>query len=150
MARLIRRRQHDIVHTHSTKAGVLGRIAAVLTPNTRAVHTPHGFYFLNFDSPFIRTALRLQEQVLGWISSRVIVLSGGERDIATNLIPDKKIRLIPNTFDSFEPRSEEHTSELQSLVNLVCRLLLEKKKKKKKEKKKKKKTKRTEMMPLRN
>src|SRR5438046_5511965 len=32
-------------------------------------------------------------------------------------------------------RSEEHTSELQSLTNLVCRLLLEKKKKKKKTKK---------------
>src|SRR5438046_8585814 len=32
-------------------------------------------------------------------------------------------------------RSEEHTSELQSLTNLVCRLLLEKKKKKKKKKK---------------
>src|SRR5438093_10339003 len=31
-----------------------------------------------------------------------------------------------------ERRSEEHTSELQSLTNLVCRLLLEKKKKKKK------------------
>src|SRR5690242_21481025 len=31
-----------------------------------------------------------------------------------------------------EVRSEEHTSELQSHVNLVCRLLLEKKKKKKK------------------
>ena len=30
-----------------------------------------------------------------------------------------------------EPRSEEHTSELQSRRNLVCRLLLEKKKKKK-------------------
>src|SRR2546427_3013407 len=29
------------------------------------------------------------------------------------------------------PRSEEHTSELQSQSNLVCRLLLEKKKKKK-------------------
>src|SRR5207302_9409734 len=42
-------------------------------------------------------------------------------------------------------RSEEHTSELQSRENLVCRLLLEKKKKKKKKKikinKKKKKTK---------
>ena len=39
------------------------------------------------------------------------------------------------------PRSEEHTSELQSRTNLVCRLLLEKKKtnknKNKKEKKKK-------------
>src|SRR5688572_32063560 len=35
------------------------------------------------------------------------------------------------------PRSEEHTSELQSQSNLVCRLLLEKKKKKKKKQKKK-------------
>src|SRR5438093_5929724 len=34
------------------------------------------------------------------------------------------------TMDAY--RSEEHTSELQSLTNLVCRLLLEKKKKKKK------------------
>src|SRR5262249_58149655 len=33
-------------------------------------------------------------------------------------------------FDNYQPsRSEEHTSELQSLTNLVCRLLLEKKKK---------------------
>src|SRR5438132_9280864 len=36
-------------------------------------------------------------------------------------------------------RSEEHTSELQSHSDLVCRLLLEKKKKKKKKKKNKKK-----------
>ena len=34
-------------------------------------------------------------------------------------------------------RSEEHTSELQSLTNLVCRLLLEKKKQKKKKQKNK-------------
>src|SRR5438046_4810537 len=33
-------------------------------------------------------------------------------------------------FGKFEVRSEEHTSELQSLTNLVCRLLLEKKKNK--------------------
>src|SRR5262249_59618807 len=32
-------------------------------------------------------------------------------------------------FDGLVLRSEEHTSELQSLTNLVCRLLLEKKKK---------------------
>src|SRR5438477_1782859 len=43
----------------------------------------------------------------------------------------------PNVFAviGVHPRSEEHTSELQSHVNLVCRLLLEKKKKKKKKKK---------------
>src|SRR5687767_15267233 len=38
---------------------------------------------------------------------------------------DKLVKLTPT-------RSEEHTSELQSLAYLVCRLLLEKKKKKKK------------------
>src|SRR5690348_18197580 len=41
-------------------------------------------------------------------------------------------RAIPRRSASF--RSEEHTSELQSPVHLVCRLLLEKKKKKKKKK----------------
>src|SRR5438093_6764236 len=40
------------------------------------------------------------------------------------------LRLFANfSFAATEMRSEEHTSELQSLTNLVCRLLLEKKKK---------------------
>ena len=43
--------------------------------------------------------------------------------------------------NNMEWRSEEHTSELQSHSDLVCRLLLEKKKKKKENKKKKKKKK---------
>src|SRR5438046_5615331 len=34
----------------------------------------------------------------------------------------------PTCYDYTKARSEEHTSELQSLTNLVCRLLLEKKK----------------------
>src|SRR5262245_64194854 len=37
--------------------------------------------------------------------------------------------LMESRADVHEPRSEEHTSELQSLRHLVCRLLLEKKKK---------------------
>src|SRR6516162_11923684 len=40
-------------------------------------------------------------------------------------------RPIPPTSSNDEARSEEHTSELQSPCNLVCRLLLEKKKKNK-------------------
>src|SRR5687767_15680100 len=45
---------------------------------------------------------------------------------------------------SWSARSEEHTSELQSLAYLVCRLLLEKKKKKKKKKKELKQQKRSD------
>src|SRR5438034_4265591 len=40
--------------------------------------------------------------------------------------------LLPTNHQLHETRSEEHTSELQSHSDLVCRLLLEKKKKKKK------------------
>src|SRR2546427_6847269 len=47
--------------------------------------------------------------------------------------PDEAAKLIKETsqakFDTTVERSEEHTSELQSQSNLVCRLLLEKKKK---------------------
>src|SRR5438876_7039008 len=42
----------------------------------------------------------------------------------------KNVRILPSCLASFSHRSEEHTSELQSPVHLVCRLLLEKKKKK--------------------
>src|SRR2546427_5197911 len=42
--------------------------------------------------------------------------------------------VLPETAEAVSQRSEEHTSELQSQSNLVCRLLLEKKKKKKQHK----------------
>src|SRR5260370_41986282 len=51
--------------------------------------------------------------------------------------PNPASRLLPRciaeeveTLDRGNPRSEEHTSELQSHLNIVCRLLLEKKKSK--------------------
>ena len=49
--------------------------------------------------------------------------------------------MVPSLEMGGSDRSEEHTSELQSHSDLVCRLLLEKKKKKKTKKKKKKKKK---------
>src|SRR2546425_4439770 len=41
----------------------------------------------------------------------------------------RRADLVPNLVETVKGRSEEHTSELQSLAYLVCRLLLEKKKK---------------------
>src|SRR5438270_2033513 len=46
-------------------------------------------------------------------------------DRLTGRGPERSVGLVPRTIDY---RSEEHTSELQSQSNLVCRLLLEKKK----------------------
>src|SRR2546427_1668908 len=53
------------------------------------------------------------------------------RAVREGRVPDR--RANPK---GLAPRSEEHTSELQSQSNLVCRLLLEKKKKKKRHMKK--------------
>src|SRR2546427_13171309 len=56
------------------------------------------------------------------------------RDVLTDFRQDQLLadaQLQQLTIDRSEERSEEHTSELQSQSNLVCRLLLEKKKKKK-------------------
>src|SRR5256885_10138983 len=49
--------------------------------------------------------------------------------LATVNVPTRKSGHLPLDRDASEGRSEEHTSELQSPCNLVCRLLLEKKKK---------------------
>src|SRR5688572_31549351 len=57
------------------------------------------------------------------------IRAGGFRDFPQRFKPPK-----PRPASLFRTRSEEHTSELQSQSNLVCRLLLEKKKKKKKNK----------------
>ena len=65
------------------------------------------------------------DSAVPWLRRRVIPFHGYM--IATDVLSEDVIT-----------RSEEHTSELQSRTNLVCRLLLEKKKKKKKHKKKKK------------
>src|SRR5438046_4972296 len=58
-----------------------------------------------------------------------------DRGSAANLFMESFVLLLREGFEAIlivaALRSEEHTSELQSLTNLVCRLLLEKKKKKK-------------------
>src|SRR5205085_12653110 len=58
-------------------------------------------------------------------------------DVATAAEAERMAGTLSLAVNNFKIRSEEHTSELQSQSNLVCRLLLEKKKKKKKKSKKK-------------
>src|SRR2546422_8387574 len=58
--------------------------------------------------------------------------SGHVRELDSQLGSALDAACLTDLFDlAYEDRSEEHTSELQSRLHLVCRLLLEKKKKKK-------------------
>src|SRR5256885_7741217 len=67
-----------------------------------------------------------EEQTSGSVSNHRTTVKGAERDRPKFQFVQRTVRQC----HSFVPRSEEHTSELQSPCNLVCRLLLEKKKKK--------------------
>ncbi|RDI76250.1 Glycosyltransferase [Gaiella occulta] len=49
--RLIRAGRFDVVHTHTSKAGVLGRLAAQLARTPAIVHTPHGHIFTGYFGP---------------------------------------------------------------------------------------------------
>src|SRR5437773_7318935 len=62
-------------------------------------------------------------------SDRVPDSSGGTRGCSLCQLPLKYMAISPRCAGIGEIRSEEHTSELQSHHDLVCRLLLEKKKK---------------------
>src|SRR5438876_4453127 len=64
----------------------------------------------------------------GSASGKLVGL-GGRRALANRSSRSSQEFPFSSPFQDRQPRSEEHTSELQSPVHLVCRLLLEKKKK---------------------
>src|SRR2546430_13605188 len=81
-----------------------------------------------------RSSSHLSLLFLDWLSSPFSSLAYGSTFLGTAIIPHQwKYFSIQRSSSSKAKiiiwRSEEHTSELQSQSNLVCRLLLEKKKK---------------------
>src|SRR5882724_5889503 len=72
---LMRRERPNIVHTHTAKAGLVGRIAAWMCGVPVIVHTFHGHVFSGYFSPTkIRLFIAL-EQLCARISSAIITLS---------------------------------------------------------------------------
>ncbi len=75
--RLIRQYQPDIVHTHTAKAGYVGRIAARLAGVPVIVHTFHGHVFQGYFSPTMTRVFLLLERLTARMSSTVITLTEG-------------------------------------------------------------------------
>lgn len=74
LTRLFERRQFDVVHTHSAKAGALGRWAAHQAGTPLIVHTYHGFPFHPFQSPTRRAAYVAIERRLGRVTDAVLAV----------------------------------------------------------------------------
>ncbi|MBN1480982.1 glycosyltransferase family 1 protein [candidate division KSB1 bacterium] len=95
--RFLRQRKPHIVHTHTSKAGALGRIAAVLARTPVIIHTFHGHAFDHY-FPKMQSALYvLIEKTLARFSNKIVAISAlQKRDLAEvyKIAPKKKIEII--------------------------------------------------------
>jgi glycosyltransferase involved in cell wall biosynthesis len=102
---LLTRRPFDVVHTHTAKAGVLGRLAAHRAGVPRLVHTYHGFPFHEFQGPPRRQAYVRIERGLGRITDLALCVGTGVavEAVRRRLISPERIRTIGVVADDAAP-----------------------------------------------
>lgn len=72
---LLRRLKPSLVHTHSSKAGILGRWAAWFARVPLIVHTVHGFGITPVQPSWLQRLLILLERITGWITTHWITVA---------------------------------------------------------------------------
>ena len=84
--RAIFREQPDIIHTHTAKAGALGRVAALVYNATRprthralVLHTFHGHVLEGYFSPTVSRIVRTTERCLARVCDRIVTISPRQR-----------------------------------------------------------------------
>jgi glycosyltransferase involved in cell wall biosynthesis len=78
--RLFKKGKFDIVHTHTAKAGVIGRLAARLAGVPVVVHTPHGHNFYGYFNRFFSGLIILIEKFLTIFTDRIMALTELEKN----------------------------------------------------------------------
>jgi glycosyltransferase involved in cell wall biosynthesis len=99
--RLMLREKPAIVHTHTSKAGILGRCTAKLAGVPAIVHTPHGHVFYGHFGSLASRFFLLVERLMALITDRLIALTQGEKNdyIALSVCHPKKIVTIHSGVD---------------------------------------------------
>jgi glycosyltransferase involved in cell wall biosynthesis len=99
LAALIRRVRPQIVHTHTAKAGAVGRLAAVLAGDARppiVVHTFHGHVLRGYFDPVRSYGFRLLERRLAGLSTALVAVSPEVRDdlVRLGVAPREKFTVV--------------------------------------------------------
>lgn len=91
-----RRFPPDVVHTHSSKAGILGRLAARIERVPAIVHTVHGFGFTPLQSAPVRAVFQKAEKSLARTTDHFVMVSESDRRRAAEigLVPRDRSSVI--------------------------------------------------------
>ena len=95
---IFRREKFSIVHTHTAKAGVLGRIAAHLAGVPCIIHQPHGHNFYGYFGACGSKMAIILEKFLATLTDRIIVLTEIEKKdfLRLKVCCFKKISVVGN------------------------------------------------------
>ncbi len=99
LARLIRAERPQILHTHTAKAGAIGRLAALVAGPAGppiVVHTFHGHVLHGYFDPFRTRVFRLLERFLARSSTALIAVSPQVRDdlVSLGVAPAEKVTVV--------------------------------------------------------
>ena len=135
LVRLMRRVRPHVVHTHTAKAGTLGRLAAILAGVPVRVHTFHGHVFDGYFSPAKTRAFLAIERTLARRTQRILTVSDHVRDelLALGIGRPGQVSVVPLGLD-LDPftRADELRGALRRelgvaadapLVGIVARLV---------------------------
>lgn len=99
---IIKKYKPDIVHTHASKAGTLGRLAAIQQKVPVILHTFHGHVFHSYFSGAKTSIFRKIEQYLASKSTKIIAISNKQKQELSKefkIAPPEKFEVIPLGFD---------------------------------------------------
>ena len=94
----LRSERPDVLHTHTSKAGILGRLASVFAPVPVVVHTPHGHVFHSYFSRLKAQLFKALEKIFDPLTDATVMLSQGElRDhLAEGVGSAERMYIIPS------------------------------------------------------
>ena len=101
LLRIFRREKPHIVHTHTSKAGILGRWAAWFCRVPIIVHTPHGHVFWGYFKSWQTRLFILLERWTAKVTTAIVTLTPQEKEdhIRFRIGPEEKITVIHSGVD---------------------------------------------------